>query len=78
MNYKITEVFLDMAEKYRVRVIIDEVTKETFFFRFNNYPTQQEVNTVVSEYLSNLEMINNEPTQTPEEPTPIPIIEENT
>lgn len=54
MNYKITEVFLDMAEKYRVRVIIDENTQETFFFRFHHYPTQEEVNSVVDNYKQNL------------------------
>ena len=52
MNYTITEVFLDEADKYRVRVIIDE--SSTQFFKFDHYPTQEEVNEVVSNYLLNL------------------------
>lgn len=52
MNYKITEVFLDEANKYRVRVVVDE--NSTQFFKFGHYPTQEEVNTVVESYLSNL------------------------
>jgi hypothetical protein len=50
MNYKIVEVFLDGSEKYRVRVVIDENT--TQFFKFDHYPTQEEVNIVVADYLS--------------------------
>ena len=49
MNYKITEVFLDEADKYRVRVVIDENSSQ--FFRFDHYPTQEEVNELVSNYL---------------------------
>lgn len=52
MNYTITEVFLDPANKYRVRVAIDE--NSTQFFKFDHYPTQEEVNEVVSSYLSNI------------------------
>jgi hypothetical protein len=52
MNYTITEVFLDAADKYRVRVIIDE--NSTQFFKFDHYPTQEEVNELVESYLSNL------------------------
>jgi hypothetical protein len=50
MNYKITEVFLDAANKYRVRVVVDE--NSTQFFKFDHYPTQEEVNEVVENYLS--------------------------
>lgn len=52
MNYIITEVFLDPADKYRVRVKIDE--NSTQFFKFDHYPSQEEVNEVVSSYLSNI------------------------
>lgn len=52
MNYKITEIFLDPADKYRVRVMIDENT--TQFFKFDHYPTQEEVNIIVISYLNNL------------------------
>ena len=52
MDYKITEVFLDEADKYRVRVIIDE--HSTQFFKFDHYPTQEEVNEIVGNYLVNL------------------------
>lgn len=49
MNYKITEVFLDEADKYRARVVIDENSSQ--FFKFDHYPTQEEVNTIVEAYL---------------------------
>jgi hypothetical protein len=49
MDYKITEVFLDEANKYRTRVIIDE--NSTHFFKFDHYPTQEEVNELVVNYL---------------------------
>ena len=49
MNYQITEVFLDPANKYRVRVIIDE--NLTQFFKFDHYPTQEEVDEVVENFL---------------------------
>ena len=52
MNYTITEVFLDEANKYRVRVVIDE--NSTQFFKFDHYPTQEEVNEIVENYLVNL------------------------
>ena len=52
MNYKITEVFLDDANKYRARVVVDE--NSTQFFKFDHYPTQEEVNELVESYLSNL------------------------
>ncbi len=49
MNYQITELFLDPANKYRVRVLINE--HSTQFFKFDHYPTQEEVNTIVENYL---------------------------
>lgn len=52
MDYKIIEVFLDPADKYRVRVAVDE--NSTQFFKFDHYPTQEEVNEVVENYLQNL------------------------
>ncbi len=58
MNYKITEVFLDEANKYRVRVVIDE--NSTQFFKFDHYPTQQEVNELVSSYLQAQNLNNGE------------------
>jgi hypothetical protein len=57
MNYTITEVFLDEADKYRVRVIIDE--HSTQFFKFDHYPTQEEVNEVVMNYLKSASSENN-------------------
>ena len=54
MNYKIVEAFLDNSQQYyRVRVIINNETQETFFFKFDHYPTQEEVNNVVEAFLSN-------------------------
>lgn len=58
MNYKITEVFLDEADKYRVRVIIDENSSQ--FFRFDHYPTQEEVNELVSNCLQSQNPNNGE------------------
>jgi len=52
MNYKITEVFLDEADKYRARVAVDENSAQ--FFKFDHYPTQEEVNELVESYLSSL------------------------
>jgi hypothetical protein len=52
MDYKITEVFLDEANKYRTRVVVDE--NSTQFFKFDHYPTQEEVNEIVGNYLVNL------------------------
>ena len=52
MNYTISELFLDPANKYRVRVIIDE--NRTEFFKFDHYPTQEEVNEVVNTYINNI------------------------
>jgi hypothetical protein len=58
MNYKITEVFLDEADKYRARVVIDEYS--TQFFKFDHYPTQEEVNELVSNYLQSQNLNNGE------------------
>jgi hypothetical protein len=52
MDYKITEVFLDAADKYRARVVIDENNSQ--FFKFDHYPTQEEINEVVSNYIKNI------------------------
>jgi hypothetical protein len=58
MNYTISELFLDPANKYRVRVIIDENTTE--FFKFDHYPTQDEVNSIVERYLNNQNILTEE------------------
>ena len=54
MNYEIVEVITDISGKFRARVIIDENTRETMFFKFDHYPSQEEVNVVVENYLNNL------------------------
>lgn len=48
MNYEIVETIIDISGKYRVRVILDENT--TQFFKFDHYPSQEEINNIVSEY----------------------------
>ena len=58
MDYTITEVFLDEANKYRTRVIIDENSSQ--FFKFDHYPTQEEVNELVSNYLQSQNPNNGE------------------
>ena len=52
MNYEISEVIVDLAGKYRVRVIIDEYS--TQFFKFDHAPSQEEINSVIESYLQNL------------------------
>jgi hypothetical protein len=52
MNYEIGEIIIDISGKFRARVIIDENTRETMFFKFDHYPTQEEVNSVVEAFLS--------------------------
>jgi hypothetical protein len=52
INYTISDVFLDESGKYRVRVIISEY--ETMFFKFDHYPTQDEVNDITINYLKSL------------------------
>lgn len=54
MNYEIVEVITDISGKFRARVIIDDQTKETSFFKFDHYPSQEEVNGVVGDYLASL------------------------
>lgn len=50
MNYEIVETITDIAGKYRVRVVIDENTTE--FFKFDEMPSQEEVNEVVQNYIN--------------------------
>jgi hypothetical protein len=52
MNYTITEVLLDIANNYRVRVMLDENSTE--FFNFDHYPTQEEINNTVDSYKQSL------------------------
>lgn len=50
MNYEIVEIITDLAGKYRARIIVDDQTQETMFFKFDHYPSQEEVNEVISQY----------------------------
>jgi len=59
MNYEIIEIITDIGGKFMARVIIDENTRETMFFHFDHYPTQEEVNQVVEEFLNNQPKIPN-------------------
>ena len=54
MDYETVEVITDISGKFRARVIIDENTRETMFFKFDHYPTQEEVNEVVQNYINQL------------------------
>jgi hypothetical protein len=47
--YKIIEITPDLANKFRVRVIVNEYS--TQFFKFDHYPTQEEVDEVVENFL---------------------------
>ena len=51
MDYEIIEIFPESSDKYRLRIKINE--NSTQFFKFDHYPTQEEVNSVVENYLSN-------------------------
>ena len=53
MNYEISEIIVDLAGKYRARVIIDENT--TMFFKFDHPPSQEEVNKAVEDYLISIQ-----------------------
>lgn len=57
MNYKITEVYLDMADKYIVRIIINE--NNSTFLKFDHYPTQDEINLVADKYVESITQIAN-------------------
>jgi hypothetical protein len=43
-----------MAGKYKVSVILNEETNQVQIFKFDHYPTQEEVDTIVKSYLQNL------------------------
>ncbi len=49
MNYEIIEILPESSDRYRLRIKIDE--NSTQFFKFDHYPTQTEVNELVSNYL---------------------------
>jgi hypothetical protein len=51
-NNYISEIFVDLAGKYRVRVILNEnITK---FFKFDHYPSLDEINQLRENYLKNV------------------------
>lgn len=52
MDYEISEIITDPADKYRARVIIDE--NSSIFLKFDHAPSQEEVNEVVENYLQNI------------------------
>jgi hypothetical protein len=52
MNYEMSETIIDPAGKYRIRVIIDENASQ--FFKFDHAPSQEEINSVVENYLQNI------------------------
>lgn len=51
MNYTVVETIVDIAGKYRVRVLIDENTAQ--FFKFDHAPSQEEIDIFVTNYLKN-------------------------
>ena len=54
MNYQITNLFFDMAGKYKVSVVLNQETQEIQIFKFDHYPTQEEVNNIADQYLQSL------------------------
>lgn len=54
MNYEIVDITQDVSNKYAARVIIDQNTRETMFFYFGAYPSQEDVNAVVGDFLLSL------------------------
>lgn len=59
MNYEIVDITQDVSNKYATRVIIDQNTRETMFFYFDAYPSQEDVNAVVGDFL--LSLTQNQP-----------------
>lgn len=55
MNYEIVDITQDVSNKYAARVIIDQNTRETMFFYFDNYPSQEDVNSVANTFLLSLQ-----------------------
>jgi hypothetical protein len=58
MNYEIIEILPESSDRYRLRIKIDE--NSTQFFKFDHYPTQTEVNELVSNYLQSQNPNNGE------------------
>jgi hypothetical protein len=58
MNYEIIEILPESSDRYRLRIKIDE--NSTQFFKFDHYPTQTEVNELVSSYLQAQNLNNGE------------------
>jgi hypothetical protein len=58
MNYEIIEIFPESSDRYRLRIKIDE--NSTQFFKFDHYPTQEEVNELVESYLQSQNPNNGE------------------
>lgn len=58
MNYQIINLIFDMAGKYKVSVVLNQETQEVQIFKFDHYPTQEEVNSIADQYLQSLN--NNE------------------
>jgi len=56
--YKIIEITPDLANKFRVRVVVDEYS--TQFFKFDHYPTQEEVDEAVENFLQFHKLDNGE------------------
>lgn len=52
MNYEIIETFPEPSDRYRLRIKIDE--NSTKFFKFDHYPTQEEVNNIVEQHLKSI------------------------
>ena len=60
MNYEIVDITQDVSNKYITRVIIDQNTRETMFFYFDQSPSQEDVNTVVNNFLVSLQQNQNQ------------------
>jgi hypothetical protein len=54
MNYEIINVEQDSSNKYKTQVIINNETMESFFFFFDSYPSQEQVNESVGKYIQSL------------------------
>jgi hypothetical protein len=54
MNYEIINVEQDSSNKYKTQVIINNETMESFFFFFDSYPSQEQVNESVGDYIQSL------------------------
>ena len=59
--YEVISLEQDMAKKWMARVVISP--EETQFFKFQEQPTQEEIDAVTTEFLARRQEMNDGPTE---------------